>query len=113
MFLQICNLLFFLLAYSKGDTAYICISDMYMYISCTNKLICVGQTKSSSQSNRSIYVAFLQNADVKARTYCKNAVVNTETTVNFSSSAFCDLRHEDTRVARYMLIVHPTCNAET
>ena len=34
--------------------------------------------------------------DVRARAYSKDAVINTETTVNLSSSTFSDLRHKDT-----------------
>jgi len=51
--------------------------------------------------------------DWESGTYGEDAVINTETTVNLSSSAFSDLCHEDAAVTRYMLIVHSACYTET
>ena len=46
-------------------------------------------------------------------TDCEDAVVDTETTVDFGRPAFGNLRHEDARVAGYVLIVHAARYAET
>ena len=46
--------------------------------------------------HKSLTVVGAKTQDAVARTDCEDAVINSQTTVNLSSSAFSDLGHEDT-----------------
>jgi len=55
----------------------------------------------------------IETGERKEIAYSKDAVINTESTVNLRSPAFSDLCHKNAAVARYVLVVHSTGYAET